>query len=87
MREINRLLNDFELLDEYMNTSYGGTLSEDSIVKYLFLPYCLGLKIVDRVELSKFLEGKGYLALKKFVYTNEKLTKILKRCYELQKKN
>ena len=86
MREINRLLNDFELLDEYMNTSYGGTLSEDNIVKYLFLPYCLGLKIADRIGLSEFLEGKGYLLLKKFVFTNEELTKILKRCYELQKR-
>lgn len=86
MREINRLLNDFELLDEYMNTSYGGTFSEDSIVKYLFLPYCLGLKIVDRIGLSEFLEGKGYSSLKKFVFTNEELTKILKRCYESQKR-
>lgn len=86
MREINRLLNDFELLDEYMNTSYGGTFSEDSIVKYLFLPYCLGLKIADRIGLSEFLEGKWYLLLKKFVFTNEELTKILKRCYELQKR-
>ena len=83
MREINKLLNDFELLDEYMNTSYGGTFSEDSIVKYLFLSYCLGLKIVDRIGLSEFLEGKGCSFLKKIVFTNEELTKILKRCYEL----
>ena len=86
MREINRLLNDFELLDEYMNTNYGGTLSEDTIVKYLFLPYCLGLKIANRIELSEFLEGKGYLSLKRFVFSNDELTKILKRCYELQKR-
>ena len=44
------------------------------------------MKIADRIGLSEFLEGKGYSSLKKFVFTNEELTKILKRCYELQKR-
>lgn len=83
MREINRLLNDFDLLDEYMHTSYGGSLSEDQTIKYLFLPYCLGLKIINRNELNKFLNGSGYTLLKDFVFTNESLIKILERCYSV----
>lgn len=85
MREINRLLNDFDLLDEYMHTSYGGSLSEDTTIKYLFLPYCLGLKIVNRNELNKFFNGQGYEKLKDFIFLNEGLIEILKRCYETKK--
>lgn len=85
MREINRLLNDFDLLDEYMHTSYGGYLSEDSTIKYLFLPYCLGLKIVNSNELNNFLNGRGFTALRDFVFLNESLVEILKYCYEIKK--
>lgn len=87
MREINRLLNDFDLLDKYMTTSYGGIVSEDMVVKYLFLPYCLGLKIANRVELSRFLIGKGYSSLKEFVFSSEGIINILKRSYELENTN
>lgn len=85
MRKINRFLNDFELLEEYMHTSYGGILTEDKVLKFIFLPYCLGLKIINRLELSEFLNGNGYESLQKFVFTNEKIKNILLQCYKLEK--
>ena len=48
MREINRILSDYDLLGTYFQTSYGGIYEEDIIAKHVFLPYCLGLKIQNR---------------------------------------
>ncbi len=87
MREINRLLNDYDILDDYMKTNYGGFFSEDLVVKYLFFPYCLGLKIVNGIELSNFFAGKGYSALKEFIFTNNEIKEILKNCYNSKKTN
>ena len=87
MREVNRILNDFDLLDEYLNTSYGGILTEDKLVKYLFLPYCLGLKLANRNELNNFFNGHGYALLKDYIFTNTSLVKILEICYEENKFN
>lgn len=87
MREINRLLNDYDFLNAYMHTNYGGFLEEDASIKYLFLPYCLGLKINNRIELSNFLAGNGYSSFKDYVFANEELIRILKRDYESQKTN
>lgn len=81
MREINRLLNDYDIISEYMNTSYGGIYNEDYTIKYLFLPYCLGLKIGDRTELTEFFNGKGYSSFEKFVFENKGLKKILEHDY------
>lgn len=86
MREINRVVNDFDFLNEYFLTSYGN-FNEDSIVKYLFLPYCLGLKLANREALSVFLNGGGFSAVKDYVFAHEKLISILKTSYDAQKNN
>ena len=87
MREINRILNDYDLIIDYFNSSYISSYSEDSIVKFLFLPYCLGLKINSRDKLSYFLDGNGYELFENFIFTNSDMTNILKRCYRDQRSN
>ena len=77
MREINRLLSDFDFLSKYFQTSYGGIYKEDLILKYIFLPYCLAMKINDRKGLTQFLNGDGYDNLEKFVTSMGDIKRIL----------
>ncbi len=84
MRQINRLLNDFDFLHEYFDTSYG-VRRENFIIKFLFLPYCLGLKIVNEYQLSEFLVGRGYSKLKEFVFSDEELKDVLLHFYRTRK--
>jgi len=79
MREINRILSDYDLLGTYFQTSYGGIYEEDIIAKHIFLPYCLGLKIHNRNKLSLFLNGKGLKELLDFVIQEEKITRIVEK--------
>lgn len=79
MREINRILSDYDLLGTYFQTSFGGIYEEDIIAKHVFLPYCLGLKIHNRNKLSLFLNGKGLKELLDFVIQEEKITRIVER--------
>ncbi len=78
MREINRILSDYDLLGNYFQTSYG-FYEEDMIVKHVFLPYCLGLKVHNKNKLSLFLNGKGKNELLEFVLEEEKIKKIVER--------
>ncbi len=79
MRKINRILSDYDLLSTYFNTSYAGIYDEDLIVKHIFLPYCLGLKVHSRNKLSLFLNGKGLKELLDFVMQEEKIKRIVER--------
>ncbi len=54
MREINRVLSDYDLLALIFKTLYGGIYEEDMVAKHIFLPYCLGLKVHNRNKLSLF---------------------------------
>lgn len=76
MREINRIMNDFDIIMHYISTS-GYSYSENNILKNIFLPYSLGLKIKGKIELTNFLTGNGYEELEKFVFSNEKMKKII----------
>lgn len=76
MREINRIMNDFDIIMHYISTS-GYGYSENNILKNIFLPYSLGLKIKAKIELTNFLTGNGYEELEKFVFSNEKMKKII----------
>lgn len=78
MREINRILSDYDLLSNYFQTSYG-FYEEDMIVKHVFLPYCLGLKVHNKNKLSLFLNGKGKNELLKFVLEEKKIKRIVER--------
>ncbi len=60
----------------YISTS-GYGYSENNILKNIFLPYSLGLKIKGKIELTNFLTGNGYEELEKFVFSNEKMKKII----------
>ncbi len=84
MREINRLMSDFSILEYYFNTSFG-FYEEDIIAKYIFLPYCLALKIKDKYKLTQFLNGEGYNNLEKFILSKENMKKIINK--EIIKQN
>lgn len=84
MREINRLLSDYDLLSSYFTTVYG-FYDEDNIIKYVFLPYCLGLKIYNRESLSQFLKGYGLNSIIKFIEQEEKMKRIVEK--EIKRKN
>lgn len=76
MREINRVLSDYDLLALIFKTLYGGIYEEDMVAKHIFLPYCLGLKVHNRNKLSLFLNGKGLKELLGFVLQEEKIKKM-----------
>ena len=69
-------MNDFDIIMHYISTS-GYDYSENNILKNIFLPYSLGLKIKGKIELTNFLTGNGYEELEKFVFSNEKMKKII----------
>lgn len=82
MRDINRLLNDYDLLDEYFNSNVVGAYADDVALRYIFLPYCLALKIKSKHKLREFLEGEGYIALEKFAKSSNKIKQIVEFYYE-----
>ncbi len=77
MRDINRIISDFDLLDEYFSTYRGGIYREDDILKYVFLPYGLGLKIKSKKLLDEFLQGNGYIELKSYVKSSKQVLNIV----------
>lgn len=79
MRETNRLLSDYDMLFNYFNTNNNTYYNEDNIVKHVFLPYCLALKIKDKTQLSQFLNGKGINNIINFVSKSEKIKVIIKK--------
>ncbi len=76
MRDINRIVNDFNILNEYLSTRHIKVYGEDDILKYIFLPYCLGLKIKSKKMLNEFLQGNGYASLEKYVKSNKRIFNI-----------
>ncbi len=85
MRDINRLISDFDILDEYFSTTRGGIYREDDILKYVFLPYSLALKLKNKKQLDKFMQGDGYDDLEKYVKSNKKVFNIV--MYDYKNKN
>jgi len=85
MREVNRLLSDFEILHNYFTTTYTFHYQENNILKYIFLPYCLGLKIKSKEWLVSFLKGNGLERVISFAFYNEKMHTILE--HEFNQKN
>lgn len=76
MREVNRLLSDYDLLSNYFeNNDY--YFQSNKIIKYIFLPYCLAMKIKNHTLLSNFLNGNGEEELVDFVFREEKIKVIL----------
>lgn len=78
MREINRIILDFDLLKKYFTTSTSGYYSDNNILKYIFLPYCLALRIKNKHLLSNFLDGEGLEEVISFSFKNQKIYEMLK---------
>lgn len=79
MRQINRIINDYDLLEDYFMKAYGEFEKDDIIVKYIFLPYCLVLKNIDGDKLQQFLSGNGIENMVKFILTSEEIKNIIAR--------
>ena len=86
-REINRLVGDFDLLDQYLSTTHNGIIDEDIILKYIFLPYCLGLKIKSKSKLNDFFAGNGFSDLKQYVNKYSSIYKIVEYEYSREISN
>lgn len=84
MRQINRIMNDIEMLNNYYNTTMNGVYKESIFLKYIVLPYCLVLKIVDNIKLDKLLKGEGFDELFSFVNNNSILKTIIAREYNIK---
>ena len=79
-------MNDFNIIMDYISTS-GYSYRENSMLKNVFLPYALGLKIKGKIELTRFLTGNGYEELERFVFSNEKMKKIAKYSVKVNTNN
>lgn len=77
MREINRLLPDFDLLYNYFTVTNSVYRSENNIIKYIFLPYCLALRHTNKKKLTSFLNGEGLEEITDFVFKSDKSHRIL----------
>ena len=56
MREMGRYLYYQEILEKYYNTI---EIDDIHLMKYVFLPYCFGLKLKDIAKYNDFLIGNG----------------------------
>lgn len=83
MRQMNRLMNDYELLNKFFSTSISGIYNESIFLKYIIFPLCIGLKIIDNEKLDMMLMGKGYDELENYVLSNEFISKIMQREYNI----
>ena len=86
MREVNRLLSDFDMLINYFTTNYTFHDMENHVLKYLFLPYCLGLKIKSKKLLQDFLNGKGLERIISFAFYNDKARTIMEHEFKKRSK-
>ena len=64
------------MLSEYFSAYHGGIYRENDILKYIFLPYCLGLKVKSKKMLNEFLQGIGYSEFEKYVKSNDRVLSI-----------
>lgn len=81
MRQINRLMSDFKFLEDFFNTSFGGIINNDIIVKYVFLPYTLTLRLINSKRLNDFINGNGVDELLDFVDNSYEIQGIIKNEY------
>lgn len=77
MREINRYIYTIDLLYDYYNNF--DSFRDNMVLKYLFLPYCLALKIKNGHIFNEFIGGKNIDDFKKIMNSSQKILNIVNR--------
>lgn len=78
MREIGRYLYYMEVLTDYY---YKEEKRKESIIKYCFMPYLLGLKLKNIEQYYKFLNGDGLNDFLEFYTKNKRCQSIVDNIY------
>lgn len=74
MRKINRFIMSLNTIKKYfVHQGY----YNDYIVKYLYVPYLIALKINNIIKYDEFLNGQGFETLEDYITSNNKLEKII----------
>lgn len=83
MREIGRYVYYMDMLESYY---YKNDLfsTENSLVKNVFMPYCLGLKLKNIEKYNDFLSGNDIEEFLLFYSKNKKCQKITNRIFGLK---
>ena len=84
MRKIGRYLYYRDTLLEYYTT---GIKNDNLLIKYCFLPYLIGLKLIDGEKYNKFLNGEGLDYFIDFYYKNKKCEEVVNGLYKIQEES
>lgn len=78
MREIGRYLYYMDILTDYY---YHDDRHDNSLVKCSFMPYLLGLKLIDIKQYNKFINGNGLSEFMKFYKNNKNCKTVVDGVY------
>ncbi len=80
MRQINRYLYTMDLLNDYFD-SYD-SFGNDLVLKYIFIPYCLALKINSGEKFNKFISGRDIEEFILVMKSKKEIQSIINRIKE-----
>jgi hypothetical protein len=83
MREINRYVYFMEILDNYFTMHDG--FRDNYLLKYVFVPYCIALKIKKGEDFNRFIEGKNIDDFIEIMNSDKGIISVVKRTMELNK--
>ena len=85
MREINRYIYIMDLLSDYYNSF--DSFSENSLLKYVFVPYCLALKIRSVKIFNEFISGRNIDDFISIIKKEKDLTDVIDDIISKDKSN
>lgn len=85
MREINRYIYTMDLLSDYYNNF--DSFRENALLKYVFIPYCLALKIKDGKLFNEFISGKNINHFIQIMKTKKDILDVVNGIIQSDKSN
>lgn len=80
MREIGRYMYYMEILSDYYYEDQNS--NDNQIVKLVFMPYCLGMKLKDIKQYNEFISGEGLDSLFLFLSKTNNCKKVVDKIYD-----
>lgn len=79
MRQINQYVGCMNHFRRYLNEEQIMFNENYKLVKYLLLPYMVGLYTISPIDFNNFYSGCGYGKLKDFIFENDSIQRMIRK--------
>ena len=78
MRQINQYIGCMNHFSRYLNETQIMMDENFKLVKFILLPYIVGLYTISPIDFKKFYSGHGYDKFKEFINSNQSIQKLIR---------